>query len=366
MIDARDSAYLEMAYGLAEKARGWASPNPYVGAVVVQGGRIVGHGFHERPGLPHAEAIALQRAGRRAGGSTLYVTLEPCVHWGRTPPCVDAVLRAAPKRVVISSLDPNPVVFKKGVARLRAAGIDLSVGLLKDKNSVLNESYIKFITRGVPFVTLKAALSLDGRIATRMGDSRWISSPLTREYVHLLRGEQDGIMVGIGTILRDDPRLTIRNRHWAGKEIVRVVLDSGLRFPLKARLLSTLGRGRIIVFTTKAASSRKKAALEKNGLEVIATAGSPDRCELTEVMAHLGQRGIASLLVEGGSGLLTAMIEKKLADKVFLTFSPLLIGGEAAPSFLEGHGIGRISAARRLRNVSILPMGDDIIVQGYF
>ncbi len=366
MIDPKDSAYLEMAYGLAEKARGWASPNPYVGAVVVQRGRIVGHGFHERPGRPHAEAIALERAGRLAKGSTLYVTLEPCVHWGRTPPCVEAVIRAAPKRVVVSSLDPNPIVCQKGVRKLRAAGIDVSVGLLREKNAILNESYIKHITRLVPFVTLKAALSLDGRMATRTGDSRWISSPLTREYVHLLRGEQDAIMVGIGTILQDNPRLTVRHPHWTGKEIVRVILDSKLRLPVSARILTTISKGNIIVFTTRGAPSRKRAMLEKRGVEVIAAAGSLPRLEAAEVLAYLGERGVASLLVEGGSRLLTTMIEKKLADKLFLTLSPRLIGGKAAPSFLEGEGVRLVRRSGRLRNVSALRIGEDIILQGYF
>jgi diaminohydroxyphosphoribosylaminopyrimidine deaminase/5-amino-6-(5-phosphoribosylamino)uracil reductase len=267
--------------------------------------------------------------------------------------------------VVVSALDPNPIVFKKGVRKLRSAGIEVSVGLLSAKNSVLNESYIKHITRGVPFVTLKAALSLDGRLATRTGDSRWISSPLTREYFHLLRGEQDAIMVGIGTVLRDDPRLTVRHPHWAGKEIVRVVLDSELRLPLNARLLRTPG-GKIILFAANRASSRKRAALERKGVEVIVTAGSPDRCEEAEVLACLGQRGITSLLVEGGSRLFTALIEKRLADKLFLTASPLLIGGEAAPSFLEGEGVRRVSAALRLRNLSSFPLGGDIVIQGYF
>jgi diaminohydroxyphosphoribosylaminopyrimidine deaminase/5-amino-6-(5-phosphoribosylamino)uracil reductase len=366
MIDAKHSAYLEMAYGLAEKARGWASPNPYVGAVVVRSGRIIGHGFHERPGQPHAEAIALERAGRMARGSSLYVTLEPCVHWGRTPPCVEAVIRAAPKRVVVSSLDPNPIVFQKGVRRLRAAGIDVSVGLLGERNSVLNESYIKHITRGVPFVTLKAALSLDGRMATRTGDSRWISSPGTREYVHLLRGEQDAIMVGIGTILKDDPRLTVRHPQWAGKKIVRVILDSALRLPVRARILTTLTEGKVIVFTTGRASSRKKATLEKKGVEVIEIPDPSRPLEVPEVLARLGARGIASLLVEGGSRLLTTLIEEKLADKLFLTLSPRLIGGEAAPSFLEGEGVRLVRRALRLRKVSAFPIADNIIIQGYF
>jgi len=366
MIDTIDSSYLEMAYGLAEKARGWASPNPYVGAVIVRGGTIIGHGFHERPGQPHAEAIALERAGRLARGSSLYVTLEPCVHWGRTPPCVDAVIRAAPKRVIVSSLDPNPIVFRKGVRRLRAAGIDVRVGLLGERNSALNESYIKYITRGVPFVTLKAALSLDGRMATRTGDSRWISSPETRDYVHLLRGEHDAIMVGIRTILKDDPRLTVRHPQWAGKKIVRIILDSALRLPVRARILTTLAEGQVLVFTTDGAPSRKRAALEKRGVEVIAIPGQLRPIEVPEVLARLGERGIASLLVEGGSGLLTTMIDEKLADKLFLTVSPRLIGGEAAPTFLEGEGVRLVIRSWRLGKVSAFPIGEDIIIQGYF
>lgn len=366
MIDTRDAAYLEMAYGLAEKALGWASPNPYVGAVVVRDGRIMGHGFHERPGRPHAEALALERAGRRAKGSTLYVTLEPCVHWGRTPPCVDAILRAAPKRVVISSLDPNPVVFEKGVRRLRAAGIEVTVGLLGEKNALLNEKYAKFITRGVPFVTLKAALSLDGRVATRTGDSRWISSPETRDYVHLLRGENDAIMVGIGTILRDDPRLTVRHPHWADKKIVRVILDSTLCLPLHARILSTLNRGKVVVFTRDGRFPKKRLALEKRGVEVIGVSGPARPLDLAEVLARLGEQGIASLLIEGGSRLLTTMIERKLADKLFLTVAPRLIGGRAAPSFLEGEGVRQVEKAWRLGKITIFPIGEDTIVQGYF
>jgi diaminohydroxyphosphoribosylaminopyrimidine deaminase / 5-amino-6-(5-phosphoribosylamino)uracil reductase len=366
MMDTQDFSYMEMAYGLAEKARGWASPNPYVGAVVVRGGTIVGHGFHERPGRPHAEAIALERAGRLATGSSLYVTLEPCVHWGRTPPCIEAVIRAAPRRVIVSSYDPNPIVYQKGVRRLRAAGIDVAVGLLGERNFVLNESYIKHITRGVPYVTLKAAVGLDGRIAARTGDSRWISSPETRDYVHLLRGEHDAIMVGIGTILKDNPRLTVRHSQWPGKKIVRVILDSELRLPLRARVLTTLAEGQVIVFTTAAAPSKKRAEIERRGVEVIAIPGRSLRLEVTEVLARLGRRGIAHILVEGGSGLLTTMIERKLADKVFLTVSPCLIGGRTAPSFLEGEGVRRVNDAWRLTRTSSFPIGEDIIIQGYF
>ena len=366
MKNPMDSSYLEMAYGLAEKARGWARPNPYVGAVLVRKEKIVGYGYHERPGKAHAEVVALDRAGSLARGSTLFVTLEPCVQWGRTPPCLGAVLRAGLARVVISSPDPNPIVFNKGIRALRAAGIDVSVGLLEDRNRNLNETYYKYITRGIPFVTLKAAVSLDGRISSRLFDSRWISSAQTREYVHLVRGEYDAIMVGINTILKDDPRLTVRHPHWQGKKIARVILDSSLRLPLEARILTTLREGKIIVFTSKKSPAKKAAALRQKGAEVVEIPGSAKKLELQEVLHRLGQRGLSSLLVEGGSLVLTAMLEERLADKFFLTISPRLIGGEGAPSFFEGKGISRISESLELQKTTSFKIGKDIIVEGYF
>jgi diaminohydroxyphosphoribosylaminopyrimidine deaminase/5-amino-6-(5-phosphoribosylamino)uracil reductase len=366
MTGARDRSYLEMAYGLAEKARGWASPNPYVGAVLVRGEKIVGFGYHERPGAPHAEINALRLAGPSAKGSTLYLTLEPCVHWGRTPPCIDAVIQAAPRRVVISSYDANPVVFKKGVARLRQAGIEVSVGLLQERHKSLNEAYIKHITRGLPLVTLKAAVSLDGRIAARTGDSRWISSPHTREYIHLLRGEQDAIMVGIDTVLTDDPLLTVRHAQWNGKTILRAVIDSELRLPLRARILSTLCQGEVCILTTGKASTPKEKALEKIGVEVVRLPAVSSRVNLAAALAWLGKKGIASLLVEGGSRLLTTMVEKKLADRLFLTISPKLVGGEKARSFFEGRGVGRIAEAAGIYAPTTYAIGEDIILEGHF
>lgn len=366
MTDLKDIAYLEMAYGLAEKARGWARPNPNVGAVVVRRDAIIGYGYHERPGRPHAEAVALERAGRLAKGSTIYITLEPCVHWGRTPPCADAVIRAGPGRVVISSFDPNPVVFRKGIRKLREAGIDVSVGLLREKNLPLNESYIKHVTRGIPFVTLKAALSLDGRTATRTRDSQWISSPAAREYVHLLRGEQDAIMVGIETIIKDNPLLTVRHPQWAGKKLVRVILDSQLRLPLRARILSTLSKGPILVFAARGAPSKKRSQLETRGVEVIKSPSSLRPLSIPAVLAELGRRGLAGLLVEGGSRLLTSMVEGRFADKLFLTLSPCLIGGSAAPSLIEGEGIRRVRDSWPVRRASTFRIGDDIAIEGYF
>jgi diaminohydroxyphosphoribosylaminopyrimidine deaminase / 5-amino-6-(5-phosphoribosylamino)uracil reductase len=364
MNNSDDLAYLEMAYGLAEKARGWASPNPYVGAVLVNGPKIVGYGYHEKPGTPHAEINALRLAGPHARGGTLYLTLEPCVHWGRTPPCIESVIRAAPARVVVSSYDVNPLVYKKGIRRLRQAGIGVEVGLLQERHREMNAAYIKHITTGIPFVTLKAAASLDGRIASRTGDSRWISSPGAREYGHLLRGEHDAIMVGINTIVHDDPLLTVRHPLWKGKPILRTVVDSKLRFPLRARMLSTLDRGKIAVLTTIGAPREREMALRKKGVEVVRIPGGTKTVNLSRALSWLGESGIASLLVEGGSRLHTAMIESRLADRLFLVISPKLVGGRDAPSFLEGTGIGRMSRALGVKALSSFAVGQDIILEG--
>ncbi len=362
----RDANYLEMCYALAEKARGYTSPNPYVGAVIVRQDEVVGWGYHEKCGREHAEAAALDRAGQRARGATAYVTLEPCIHWGRTPPCLDRILQSQLKRVVVSDYDPNPRVHRKGMGRLRAAGIAVSIGLLREKNRRLNEAYIKFITQKIPFVILKAAASLDGKIATRTYSSQWISSSSTREYIHLMRGEYDAIMVGINTILKDDPRLTIRHPHWRNKRLTRVILDSRLRLPLTARILSTLPRGEILVFTSHAAASKKARALEERGVRVITLPESGGRLQLGAVLEGLGQREISSVLVEGGGRLFTEFLEQRLADKILVTYSPLLIGGKRAPSFFQGDGIRFLEEALRLHKTRSFKNGNDILVEGYF
>jgi diaminohydroxyphosphoribosylaminopyrimidine deaminase/5-amino-6-(5-phosphoribosylamino)uracil reductase len=360
-----DRAWMEMAYGLAEKARGRTSPNPLVGAVVVRAGVAVGTGFHKEAGKPHAEVLALGAAGRRARGATLYLTLEPCVHWGRTPPCADKVLAAGLERIVISAVDPNPLVDGRGVRRLRRAGLRVSVGLLAERNAILNEAYVQYITCEVPFVTLKAALSLDGKIACRTGDSRWISSAGTRDYVHLLRGEQDALMVGAGTLLADDPRLTVRHPAWGPKKTLRAVLDPRLRFPLDARILKTLERGPVVAFAGSGASREKARTLGHRGVEVLFPPGGRKDWPLDLVLAELGRREVASLLVEGGGRLYTAFVEAGLADKVVLTLAPRLLGGASAPGFLAGEGAESVGAALALDRVRAFTVEDDIILEGY-
>lgn len=365
MTGTGDLAWMEMAYGLAEAARGRTSPNPLVGAVIVRDGAVVGHGYHEEAGKPHAEIMALDMAGPRARGATLYLTLEPCVHWGRTPPCVDRVIAAGLARVVVSAVDPNPLVDTRGIRRLEQAGLDVSVGLLADRNAALNEAYVKFIVRGTPFVTLKAALTLDGKIACSSGEARWISSAGTRDYVHLLRGEQDALMIGVNTLVADDPRLTVRHPLWPAKRLLRAVLDSRLRFPPDARILSTLDRGRIAVFCGREAPGDKAGALEDLGVEVLRPPGGATAWALEAVLAELGRREIASLLVEGGGRVFTSFVEAGLADKAVLTFAPRLVGGAGAPGFLGGRGADRIAGAPALERARAFTIEDDIIVEGY-
>lgn len=366
MSASRDHAWMEMAYGLAEKARGRTSPNPMVGAVVVRDDAVAGHGYHAEPGKPHAEIIALGQAGRRAKGATLYVTLEPCVHWGRTGPCVDTVVTSGLKRVVVSAIDPNPLVNGRGLRRLEEAGLDVSSGLLAERNAALNEAHAKWIVRRLPFVTLKAALSLDGKIACAGGDSKWISSRGTRDYVHLLRGEQDAILIGINTLVKDDPLLTVRHPLWPEKRLVRAILDSSLRFPLTSRILSTLDRGRILVFAAADAPPEKAAALGAVGVEVLRPRDGAKAWSLAGVLAELGGLEITSLLVEGGSRTFTAFIEEGLADKAVLTLAPRFVGGEAAPTLIGGEGVDRMTEAIPLKRTRTLTIDDDLIVEGYF
>jgi diaminohydroxyphosphoribosylaminopyrimidine deaminase/5-amino-6-(5-phosphoribosylamino)uracil reductase len=354
-----------MAYGLAEKAKGWSSPNPYVGAVIVKKNTIVGAGFHEKPGKPHAEVIALQKAGIQARDATAYITLEPCVHWGRTPPCVENILQAGLKRVVVSALDPNPLVYKKGIQKMKQAGIDVSVGLLQEKNVRLNETYNKYIQKKIPFLTAKVAASLDGKIATHTFQSRWVTSKETRGYVHLLRGEHDAIMVGINTLLFDNPRLTVRHPHWRGKRIMRIILDSRLRLPLSAAILKTLDKGKVLVFTQASSTSKKAKLLMDSGVEIVSLERNSRQVDIADALSYLGKKEISSVLIEGGRHLMTSLLEKKLIDKIFLTLSPRLIGGTKAPSFFEGRGIGSLARTLRLKDAHSFTVDQDIIIEGY-
>lgn len=363
MNEIRDRAYLHMAFSLAEKAAGQVSPNPLVGAVVVKDGRIVGSGWHAGPGYPHAEIVALDRAGRDARGADVFITLEPCTHWGRTPPCIDRLLKEKPGRVVISDIDPNPKVNGRGIARLREAGIPVSTGLLAERNRLLNECYIKHITTRRPFLILKAALSLDGKMATATGNSQWISSPAARNHIHLVRGMCDAILIGSGTILQDDPRLTVRHPLWKSKRIHRVCLDSRLRIPPGARLLDTLEQGPVMILTLSSAPKERAAALRRKGAEIVELPGT--RIRIEDVLDFLGRRELTAVLAEGGARLHTSLLESGLVDKVLFTFSPKLIGGVSALSPFLGAGAARVADALRLKKIRCFQIEDDMIFEGY-
>lgn len=335
-----------------------------VGAVLVAGGDIVGEGYHARAGEPHAEAAALAAAGGAARGADLYVTLEPCPHHGRTPPCADAIVRAGVARVFAAMQDPNPVVNGRGFALLRAAGIKVRVGLLGDDAARLNEVYCKHVTSGMPHVTLKIGMSLDGKTATRTGDARWITGEASRRRVHELRNEVDAVLVGIGTILADDPDLTCRLPDTDCRHPDRVIVDSHLRIPSKAKVLSHRNRGRTILVAGPHAEEARLRELRGAGATVIVADGAERRVELKSALAQLYHLGITSVLIEGGSEIAASSLDAGLVDKLVFFIAPLLIGGREAPPVIGGRGAGLLANATRLHDVRWSAVGDDLMVEG--
>ncbi len=300
-----DEVFMKVALNLAEMGKGMTSPNPLVGAVIVKNGKIIGKGFHKRAGENHAEVIALEEAGEKAEGGTLYVNLEPCVHWGRTPPCVERIRSAKIRRVVIGTIDPNPLVNSKGVEFLRRNGIEVRTGILEKEAKEINFSFFKSITKRMPFVAIKMAMTLDGKVATWTGESKWISSKESRNYVHLLRSEFDAIMVGVGTIIKDDPLLTIR--YGKPKKIIRVILDSNLSIPENSKILGTLDSGKVIIFKAKNENLEKTERLKAKGVDIVFLENG-DKIPLKKVLFHLNEMGVNSLLVEGGPTLVTSIL----------------------------------------------------------
>jgi diaminohydroxyphosphoribosylaminopyrimidine deaminase/5-amino-6-(5-phosphoribosylamino)uracil reductase len=354
------------ALELASAARGRTSPNPMVGAVLVRDGAVVGEGYHARAGEPHAEAVALAQAGERARGADLYVTLEPCAHFGRMPPCTDAIVAAGVARVFAAMRDPNPVVDGRGARRLREAGVSVSFGLLGEKARRLNEAYCKHITTGLPHVTLKIGMSLDGKIATRTGESRWITNEAARRRVHELRDGVDAVLVGIGTILADDPELTTRIPGGDGRNPARVVVDTRLRTPVKARVLSQRPRARVIFVAGPHATEERARELQGLGAEVLRVPGDPQRLDMRAVMERLGAAGIQSVLVEGGSEICASCIESGVVDRAVFFLAPILIGGREAPPAMGGRGAGPLAEAHRLREVRWEALGDNLMIEGVF
>ncbi len=357
--------YMQQALDLAALARGRTSPNPLVGAIVVKDGVVVGQGYHRKAGTPHAEIHALQRAGGLSKGATLYVTLEPCSHYGLTPPCTQAIIAAGIKKCVVALKDPNPLVNGQGLALMREAGIETEIGILHDKAEKLNEVFIKNIRTGLPFVVLKTAMTLDGKIASVSGDSKWVTSETARQRVHELRDQLDGIMVGIGTVLADDPQLNTRLTAQEGKDPVRIILDGRLDLPLNSRIVKSSHRQPTLVFASQKASPQKARELEQAGLEVIIVEGEPEQLDLEQLLKVVAQRKITSVLVEGGGTVNAGMLEADLVDKVYWFIAPKIIGGQGAPTPVGGKGLQTMAGAIELADMAPELIGPDILLTGY-
>lgn len=361
----KDEQYMRLALSLAKKGLGTTSPNPMVGAVLVKGSQIVGKGYHKKAGSHHAEVIAIGDAREEAKGSVLYINLEPCSHVGKTPPCADAVIEAGIKKAVISMVDPNPEVSGRGIEKLRKAGIDVKVGLFEEEAKKLNEAFIVSMERKRPFFTLKAAVSLDGKIATKTCDSRWISNEASRKQVNNLRSFMDGILVGINTVITDNPLLI--PRVVKPKKIpVRIILDSKLRIPLACDVVKTAGKYATWVFTNDDSRADKEIRLKTLGLDVIRVSRDEyGRVSLKHVCDELYKRGIMSVLAEGGGEVNSALLREGLIDKVMLFYAPILIGGKGAYNLIGGKGIDFLKDAHRIDNISLKRFNDDICIEGY-
>ena len=353
--------YMDIALQNAKAMKGQTDPNPLVGSVVVNENRIVGVGAHMKTGEPHAEIHAIRMAGDSAKGGTIYVTLEPCSHHGRTGPCAEAIVKAGLKKVVIATLDPNPIVAGNGVKILKEAGLEVIIGVHEEASRKMNEVFNKFIVEKLPFVTLKSGITLDGKIATHTFNSKWITSEEARLDVHNLRNEHMAILVGVNTVIADNPELTTRIPN--GRNPLRIILDSTLKIPLDSKIV-TDNLADTWIFTSKTFDTDKKAILENKHISVFHTTSS-DSVNPAEVLKILGEKGISSLLIEGGGSINASFLEHRLIDKAVIYIAPKLIGGKNAPTFLEGTGIPQMSEAVELKDADIVKIGKDFKFVGY-
>jgi len=365
MPNLKDEHYMRIALSLAKRGRGKVSPNPLVGAVLVKDGRIVGKGFHQRVGGSHAEVNAIKDAGDKARGADLYINLEPCCYYGRTPPCTDALIENRIKRVFVSMIDPNPLVSGRGIEKLVKAGIQVKTGIAEAKAKRLNEVFIKYFTEKVPFVVLKVASTLDGKIATRTGNARWITGEKSRTFVHQLRNEVDAVLVGIGTVKRDNPLLTTRLKHGEGRDPHRIVLDTHLKIPLSSKLLHLDSQAKTIIATTEGASPRKIKKLEGLGVKILTIPTLKGRLDLKALLKELGKMEITSVMVEGGREIITSFLEHGLVDKLYLFYAPKIIMGKEAIGITGGQGIALLNEAIQVSGVRIKRLDDDILIEGY-
>jgi len=359
--------YMEQALSLARLALGQVSPNPAVGAVIVNNDEVVGQGYTQSPGFPHAEVVALKQAGERAQGGVMYVTLEPCCYHGRTPPCTQAIIAAGITEVHLAMRDPNPLVSGRGKDELEGEGVRAYVGEHEAEAKQINEAYTKFITIGMPFVTVKFAISLDGKIATKSGDSKWISCEAARKQVHNLRYTADCIMAGVNTVLVDDPHLTARSCGGRGGKArvqpLRVIVDSKGRTPLTARVFGEPGK--TLLASAKSVKPEEKEAYAQVGAELLELPSAEGRVDLGKLLKVLGQREITSVLVEGGGILLGSLFDRGLVDKVIAFVAPIIIGGKEAKTAVSGRGVDKVIDSLKLERVSVEKLGEDLMVSGY-
>ncbi|WP_177503077.1 bifunctional diaminohydroxyphosphoribosylaminopyrimidine deaminase/5-amino-6-(5-phosphoribosylamino)uracil reductase RibD [Anaerosinus sp.] len=358
-----DEIYMREALRIAAYASGRTTPNPLVGAVIVKDNRIVGQGWHRKAGTEHAEIHALHQAGELAKGADIYVTLEPCSHYGKTPPCCQAIIKAGIKKVIVAMTDPNPLVAGNGLKELKAAGIEVVEGVCRDEAEKLNEVFLKWIVHKMPFIVVKTAMTLDGKIATVSGDSKWITNEKSRKFVHQLRDLYDGILIGIGTVLADNPTLTTRLDH-LGKNPVRIIVDSKARIPLDSIVITDKSAHTILAVTERA-SQEKIAALLQVGIEVIVTKEKADRVDLSDLLKILAEKNICSILVEGGSRINYSFFVEHLVDKVHCFIAPKIIGGTDAASPVGGKGTFYMKDAYQLNDITTERFDEDILITGY-
>ncbi len=359
-----DEKYMRMALRLAEKAKGRTSPNPMVGAVVVKNGHVVSRGYHRKAGEPHAEAIALKKAGPAAKGATLYVTLEPCSHTNkRTPPCTPLVLRSGVKRVVIAMIDPNPRVSGGGIRTIRKSGTELLAGVLEAEAKKLNEAFIKHVTTKMPFVTLKIAQTLDGKIATAFGESKWITGEEAREEGHRLRDINDAILVGINTVLKDNPSLTTRIP--GGRDPIRVIVDSRLQMPLNAKVLIQKSQAKTMIATLSNVPESKIKKLRDIGAEVLTIKSADGRVDLQDLVKKLGKQDIMSVLIEGGAEVNASALKSNIVDKIVMFIAPTIMTGKDSLCSIGGISPKTLDHAIKLSSVTSRFVGQDLMIEGY-
>ncbi len=358
-----DIGYMRKAQKLALKAKGNTSPNPLVGSVIVKGNKIIAEGWHHRCGADHAEIVALKKAGQRAREACMYVTLEPCHHFGRTPPCVDQIIQSGIKEIVIGMKDPNPLTNGKSIAKLRRAGIKVKVGILQKDLRVMNEAFVKYAKIKMPFIAIKSAQSLDGKIATATGHSKWITSEATRRYARSIRDEFDAILVGINTVLKDDPKL---NGSKKTKYPKKIILDSSLKVSIKARLFSGVKPSDVFLVTTDKAPERKRKAFLKKGVNVIVCPRRKRLFDLKWLFKELAKQEITSILVEGGAHVIGTVLKEGLADKAYVYIAPIILGDQKALSSVVGIETKNINKALRLKRTTFRQIGQDVLIEAYF